>query len=69
MCEHRSVVSTESQPAVCCVAEEDWWWRVRRDLRGSGSADEGERGSEGGIGSAAQTGAEDGGGSAEETAG
>lgn len=56
-------------PAVCCVAEEDWWWRVWRDLRGFGSADEGECGSESGISSAAQTGAQDGGCGAEETAG
>lgn len=50
-------------------AEEDRRGRVRGDLRGPGPADAGERGAEGGVGPAAQTGAEDGGGGAEEAAG
>jgi len=49
--------------------EEDRRRRVRGDLRGLGPADAGERGAEGGVGPAAQTGAEDGGGGAEEAAG
>ena len=39
---------------------------LRRDLRGSGPGDSGAGGSEGGVSSAAQTGAQDGGGGAEE---
>ena len=49
--------------------EEDRWRGVRGDLRGRGSAEPGHGGLEGGVGSAAQTGAEDGGGRAEEAAG
>lgn len=56
-------------PASCVPAEEDRRGRVRGDLRGLGPADAGERGAEGGVGPAAQTGAEDGGGGAEEAAG
>lgn len=50
-------------------AEEDRRGRVWGDLRGPGPANAGERGAEGGVGPAAQTGAEDGGGGAEEAAG
>lgn len=42
---------------------------LRGDLRGSGSADADQRGAEGGVSPAAQTGAEDGGGCAEEAPG
>lgn len=49
--------------------EEDRRGRVWGDLRGSGSAEPGHRRPKGGVGSAAQTGAEDGGGCAEEAAG
>lgn len=49
--------------------EEDWWRGVRRDLRGSGSAEPGHSCLEGGVCSTTQTGAEDGGGCAEEATG
>ncbi len=49
--------------------EEDRGWRVWRDLRGGGPADAGQRGAEGGVGSAAQTGAQDGGRRAQEAPG
>lgn len=42
---------------------------LRGDLRGGGSADADQRGAEGGVSPAAQTGAEDGGGCAEEAPG
>lgn len=35
------------------LGEEDWWRRVRGDLRGGGPADAGQRGAEGGVGPAA----------------
>lgn len=41
--------------------EEDWGWWVWGDLRGDGPDDPGQRGAEGGVGPAAQAGAEDGG--------
>lgn len=49
--------------------EEDWGWRVWGDLRGGGPADTDQRGAEGGVGSAAQTGAQDGGRRAQEAPG
>lgn len=49
--------------------KKDWGWWVWRDLRGAGPADEDQRGAEGGVSPAAQTGAEDGGGRAEEAPG
>lgn len=51
------------------TAEEDRGRRLWRDLRGLGPADSGECGVEGGVSSAAQAGAEDGGGGAEEASG
>lgn len=51
------------------LAEENRRGRFWGDLRSSGHVDSGERGIEGGVGPAAQTGPEDGGGSPEETAG
>lgn len=51
------------------AGEEDWWGRLRGDLRGTGSTEPGQRGPEGGVCTAAQTGAEDGGGCAEEAPG
>ncbi|KAJ8340942.1 hypothetical protein SKAU_G00332330, partial [Synaphobranchus kaupii] len=50
-------------------AEEDRGWRIRGDLRDPGPAHSGQRGPEGGVGPAAQAGAEDGGGGSEEAAG
>lgn len=49
--------------------QKDRGWRVWRDLRGAGPADTDQRGVEGGVSSAAKTGAEDGGGRAEEAPG
>lgn len=49
--------------------EEDRGRGVRGDLRGGGPAESGYRGPEGGVGSAAQAGAEDGGGRVEEAPG
>lgn len=51
------------------IAEENWWRGLRRDLRGTGPANQVQRGAEGGVGSAAQAGAQDGGGCAEEATG
>lgn len=50
-------------------AEENWRGRFWGDLRGLRLADTGECGVEGGVGTAAQTGPEDGGGRPKETAG
>ena len=49
--------------------KEDRRGRVRGDLRGPRPADPHQRGAEGGVGPAAQAGAEDGGGGAEKAAG
>lgn len=51
------------------TAEEDRRRRLRRNLRGVGSADSGECGVEGGVSAAAKAGVEDGGGGAEEASG
>lgn len=51
------------------TAEEDWWGRFWGDLRGLGPADSGECGVEGRVGTATQTGSEDGGRSPQEVAG
>lgn len=68
------MISVTGKKNVCrsiffSIGEEDRRWRVWRDLRGAGSADTGQRGSEGGVGAAAQTSAQDGGGRAEEAPG
>ena len=49
--------------------EENRWRRVWGDLRGAGSVEPGHSCLEGGVCSATQTGAEDGGGCAEEASG
>lgn len=51
------------------LGEEDWGWWVWGDLRGFGPADTGQCRSEGGVGPAAQTGAQDGGRRAQEAPG
>lgn len=70
----QDVISVTGKKNVCrsiffSIGEEDRRWRVWRDLRGAGSADTGQRGPEGGVGAAAQTSAQDGGGRAEEAPG
>lgn len=58
---------------ICAIiftpGEEDRGWWVWGDLRGDGPDDAGQRGTEGGVGPAAQTGAEDGGRGAQEAPG
>lgn len=51
------------------AGEEDWGWRLWGDLRGGGLADADQCGLKGGVGTAAQTGAQDGGCCAEEAPG
>lgn len=58
-----------SETLLLAPGEEDWRRWVWGDLRGDGPADPGQCGAEGGVGPAAQTGAEDGGRRAQEAPG
>ena len=52
---------------LCFVGEEGGWGRVRGDLRGTGHGQQGVGGPQAGVGQTGQTGAQDGGGRAQET--